>query len=61
MLCLTRLVDEWIDVSLPDGRLVSIVVIETSKGKVRLGIIAPDDVAVDRREVRLTKEASCDS
>lgn len=59
MLCLTRLGGEWIDITLPDGRLVSVVVIEGDRQRVRLGFVADADIAIDRREVREAKEASC--
>ena len=38
-----------------DGRIRVMVVGITSQGKVRLGIDAPPDVAVDREEVAIAK------
>lgn len=57
MLVLSRFVDEWIDVG--DPAEVSILVLEIrdehgkrlKKAKVRLGIKAPSDITVNRREV----------
>lgn len=47
MLCLTRKLDEEIVI----GGNVRIKIIEITCGRVRLGIIAPDDVRVMRAEV----------
>ena len=62
MLVLSRKEDEWIDI----GDNVSICVISIRGDKVRIGIKAPIDVPVHRREValhieRLKKENKDDS
>lgn len=55
MLCLTRKHGEDIIIGTgPDA--VRVVVIEIDRGKVRLGIECPKDIAVDRGEVRIAKE-----
>lgn len=51
MLCLTRRFGESIVIG--DG--ITVTVISTREGQVRLGIDAPADVAVDRAEVRTAK------
>lgn len=52
MLVLARKLYEKIIVTLPDGRLMEIVIVEIVHGyKVRLGFSAPDDVMVNREEV----------
>ena len=53
MLCLTRERDEWIDI----GDDIHICVVEIRGEKVRLGIDAPKEIPVHRREVRLAIEA----
>jgi carbon storage regulator len=52
MLVLTRHADE----SLIIGDLVEITVVEIRGNKVRLGITAPKDVSVDRKEVHESKQ-----
>ena len=52
MLVLSRKVGERIVI----GNGVEVVVVEIQRGKVRLGIVAPNTVAVDRAEVRNRKE-----
>jgi carbon storage regulator CsrA len=47
---LTRHPGEQIILTLPDGRQVEILVID-SHGKVRLGINAPRDVRINRKEI----------
>lgn len=54
MLCLTRRFGESIVIG--DG--ITVTVISTRDGQVRLGIDAPADVAVDRAEVRTAKLAN---
>lgn len=53
MLVLKRMLGEKIVV----GKDVVIEVLEVQRGWVRLGIVAPNEVAVDRMEVRISKEA----
>lgn len=52
MLVLTRHKDE----SLIVGDLVEITVVEIRGNKVRLGITAPKDISVDRKEVHESKQ-----
>lgn len=52
MLVLTRQVDQTIDI----GFDIEVTVIEIRGDKVRLGITAPAQVSVDRREVRQAKK-----
>ena len=49
MLVLSRKKNEVIDI----GNEISICVVEVRGDKVRLGIVAPKDVSVNRREVTL--------
>lgn len=49
MLVLSRKLNEWIDIG-PD---VSVTVVEIRGDKVRLGINAPRDLSVHRREITL--------
>jgi len=52
VLVLSRKVSEWIDIGGGfDAGGVSFVVVEIRGDKVRVGIEAPKDVKVDRREV----------
>ena len=51
MLVLSRYTNESLGVKLPDGRMVDITVVEIRGDKVRLGIVAPDDIEVNREEV----------
>ena len=43
------------------GDDIEIDVVEISRGKVRLGIKAPRDVSVDRKEIRAAREADRDA
>ncbi|MCG3771694.1 MAG: Carbon storage regulator [Nitrosomonadaceae bacterium] len=52
MLVLSREVNEEILI----GENISIMVVEIRGDKVRLGIKAPQEVSVDRKEIRLMKE-----
>ena len=52
MLVLSREVNEEILI----GENISIMVVEIRGDKVRLGIKAPREVSVDRKEIRLMKE-----
>jgi len=51
MLVLSRKLGEKIVI----GDNITITVVDIDRGKIRLGIEAPDDVLVDRREVRLRR------
>jgi carbon storage regulator len=52
MLVLTRMRDEKIVITTPDGIRITLMVIAIRCDKVRLGIEAPKDVAVHREEVQ---------
>lgn len=56
MLLLSRRIGEEVLI----GDDVVVTVVEISGGRVRLGIIAPKEVAVDRREVRERQERSAE-
>ena len=51
MLVLSRQRDERIVILLPDGRMIEIIVVDIRGEKVRLGIDAPKDITVHRKEV----------
>lgn len=51
MLVLSRKVNEELVITMPDGTQVSVVVVDIRGDKVRVGVHAPRDVAVHRREV----------
>lgn len=55
MLCLSRKANEVIIIGRPPNE-VTVTVIEVRGDKVRLGINAPDNVEIDRAEVRLSKD-----
>ena len=52
MLVLTRMQNEKIVITTPDGIRITVMVIAIRGDKVRLGIAAPKDVAVHREEVQ---------
>ena len=54
MLCLSRERGEWIDI----GDDIHILVVDIRGDNVRLGIEAPKEIPVHRREVRLAIEKS---
>jgi carbon storage regulator len=54
MLVLTREEDE--DILIGDNIVIKIVSVNRTNGQVRLGIEAPRNIAIDRREVRESKE-----
>ena len=57
MLYLSRGEGQRLTLTLPDGRTVTVDVLELDRGRVRLGIDAPCDIIVDREEIaRLRKE-----
>ena len=51
MLVLSRAVNEKIIITLPNGDLLKITIVELRRGKVRLGIEAPREIPVHREEV----------
>ena len=52
MLALTRRVGEIIDIKLPNGEMIELKVFEIrGKAAVRLGLRAPHDCAITRREI----------
>lgn len=54
MLVLTRKMGEEIII----GKDVRVVVVGLDRGKVRLGVIAPKEVPVDRKEIRAKKKTA---
>lgn len=58
MLVLARRLGERVVVTMPDGRLVRVLLVDVDRGKVRLGFDAPPDVLVDREEVHARREAA---
>lgn len=52
MLVLTRRYDEAVIFRLPDGREIVAKVLFIDRGRVRLGLKAPDDVVIFRDELR---------
>jgi len=54
MLVLTREEDE--DILIGDNIVIKVVGVNRTNGQVRLGIEAPRNIAIDRREVRESKE-----
>lgn len=56
MLVLSRHTDERIRITLPDGQVIALVVVELKPAAVRLGIQAPRDVVVDREEIAVRKD-----
>lgn len=51
MLVLSRRIDEEIVIETPQGQIYVMVISVDIKGKVRLGVSAPREVPVHRREV----------
>lgn len=51
MLVLSRKKGEVIDVTAPGGQRLEITIVEIDRGKVRIGIAAPKEYLVNRREV----------
>ena len=54
MLVLSRKKGDWVDI----GDDVRVVVVEIRPDKVRLGIEAPKDKRIDRREITLLREGA---
>lgn len=52
MLVLVRKPLEWIDMTLPDGQVISVQVVRLTSGSVRLGIEADRAINIARREIR---------
>lgn len=51
MLVVTRKKSEAVIVTMPDGRLIRVLVVDVRENKTRIGIDAPADVAIDREEI----------
>jgi carbon storage regulator len=58
MLVLSRLKDQFIDI---DGGRIQVCVVEIRGDKVRLGITAPIEVEVNRREIQEDKDRERES
>ena len=60
MLVLSRHKDEVIVVTLPDGRIIKFVIVDIRGDKVRVGVEAPKEIGVNRKEVydAITREMS---
>jgi carbon storage regulator CsrA len=56
MLIVTRRPGEHIDVTLEDGRRITIVLIGLDRNRARIGIEAPRTIDVDRAEITKRKE-----
>ena len=55
MLILTRRISESIIITGPDGTQLSVTVFGVKGNQVRLGIVAPRNVTVDREEIHQRK------
>ncbi len=60
MLVLSRKIHEAIIITIPDGRKITLRVIDMQRGKVRIGVGADADIVVNRQEVeeRIAMERS---
>jgi len=58
MLILARRPLEWIDLTLPDGQIISLQVVRCSTQGVRIGIEADCAINIARREVRRECDAA---
>lgn len=56
MLCLSRKFNESIVIECPGGEIIEIMVVDIRGDKVRLGIEAPANIPVNRREVHNAKK-----
>jgi carbon storage regulator CsrA len=52
VLILSRYRDEIIDVTTPDGTVISVMVTDIERGRVSLGIEAPRECLILRRELK---------
>ena len=52
LLVISRRRDEVIDMLLPDGTVIEVMVCDVQPGKVRIGVRAPANVTILRRELR---------
>ena len=57
MLILVRKQLEAIDCYLPDESIISVIVTRIGHNSVRLGIVAPDNVKILRREVPVNQDS----
>ena len=57
MIVLSRKVSEILDLTLPSGEVIEIMVVRAGPNVVRIGVTCPDEVRVDRREVTLRRAA----
>jgi carbon storage regulator len=56
MLILTRRTGEQMDITLEDGRRLTLMILGVIGNQVRVGISAPKTVTIDRHEVTLRKQ-----
>lgn len=61
MLVLTRRYGESVLITLPDGRTIQVQVVRRGGAGVKLGITAPADVVVDRREAAIERAKRADA
>jgi sRNA-binding carbon storage regulator CsrA len=61
MLCFQRKTGQSFDLNLPDGRKVTITALYCARGRVRLGVSAPVDVAVQRDDIHEPAPAAIES
>lgn len=61
MLVVKRLVNEVVDIVLPDGVVISVMLVEAGRKAARIGVAAPANVLVLRRELleRSRQEGQC--
>jgi sRNA-binding carbon storage regulator CsrA len=52
MLAMSRLTGQWIDVTTSHGERISICMIKAWDGQARIGVLAPPEVEINRREVQ---------
>ena len=57
MLVLTRKNGAGVVLTLEDGRTIELTVVEISRGRVKIGLVAPATIEIDRREVYDRKQA----
>lgn len=56
-LTISRMKGEYLDIVLPDGRVIGVQYLFTKSGKARLTVEADKDIKIHRREWTAAKEA----